>query len=121
MADHGTRTSYDYGCRCDECRKANADYARFARGDKQRKYARERAAERRLLVDAYKLSAGCMDCGHAGPAVSLDLDHRPGEAKIRAVSQMLSSSLSTIEAELEKCDVVCANCHRVRTHSRRRA
>ena len=51
--------------------------------------------------------------------MAMDLDHVRG-AKVRNVSALVSGAyrLELIAAELKKCDVVCACCHRVRTAKR---
>jgi hypothetical protein len=68
----------------------------------------------------YKLRNGCTDCGYNAHAEALDFDHRPGEDKAGALSHMSSThGWGAIMAEIEKCDVVCANCHRVRTKYRK--
>jgi hypothetical protein len=77
-----------------------------------------RAQERRAAVDEIK-SAPCMDCGGTFPPVCMDFDHRPGEVKSAGVSQLKkSASMEALLAEIAKCDLVCANCHRIRTYSR---
>lgn len=72
---------------------------------------------RRQLADI-KESAGCFDCGIKDPIV-LDFDHI--RDKKYNVSQMIRDGFSwkAILKEIEKCEVVCANCHRIRTHKRR--
>lgn len=74
---------------------------------------------RRQLLANYKLSKGCFDCGYSKHGFALDFDHLPGEEKLKSISVMLSWSWSKIMAEVLKCDVVCANCHRIRTISRK--
>jgi hypothetical protein len=52
----------------------------------------------------------------------MDLDHRPGSDKLFPVAIAVSGGvypLQKIVAEIAKCDVVCANCHRERTYRRR--
>lgn len=67
----------------------------------------------RKRVADYKAARGCENCAICDPRV-LDLHHRDGEEKIAAVSQMLSrASWKKIEAEMDKCRVLCANCHRI--------
>lgn len=70
-------------------------------------------------VDDYKRRP-CADCGKKFPPVAMDLDHVRG-AKGRNVSSMVSGAycLDLIKGELEKCEVVCACCHRIRTHSKK--
>lgn len=58
-----------------------------------------------------------MDCGGVFPVCAMDLDHRPGEDKAITPSAMVARGWSDerVQAEIAKCDVVCANCHRIRT------
>lgn len=51
----------------------------------------------------------------------MDFDHRLGEKKEFNVGSMFAHHYSRelIEKEVAKCDLVCANCHRVRTRNRR--
>ena len=74
--------------------------------------------KRRELLDELK-SVPCKDCGEVFPPVCMDFDHVRG-AKKGNVSQMVMRKLSKLEAEIAKCDIVCANCHRIRTHERRK-
>jgi hypothetical protein len=80
----------------------------------------ERIAARRAHVDAIKLERGCMDCGYSDHPAALDFDHRPGTGPKRAsvAALVTSATLADIDAEIAKCDVVCANCHRIRTAER---
>lgn len=57
----------------------------------------------------------CVDCGEADPLV-LEFDHVRG-AKIADISRLVSrgASWAEIVVEMEKCDVVCRNCHARRT------
>ena len=60
--------------------------------------------------------APCRDCGLKFSPVAMDFDHVRG-VKVATVSQMNSFSWGRIIVELAKCDLVCANCHRIRTQS----
>jgi len=78
--------------------------------------------KRRKFVDDIKMSRGCADCGYAEHPAALDFDHLPGFTKTAAISELRrrwSASIATLEAEIAKCDVVCANCHRIRTAKRK--
>ena len=75
--------------------------------------ARKTAANRARLL-GYLLAHPCVDCGERDPVV-LDFDHRTRKEKIREVTQLAGRSWRTVEAELRKCDIRCANCHRRRT------
>lgn len=64
----------------------------------------------------------CADCGNTFHPVAMDFDHVRGE-KYSEISTMLrqSASIERIQAEIDKCEVVCAVCHRIRTHLRKAA
>lgn len=74
------------------------------------------------FIDAFKREGSCTDCGLSGkefPYV-LDFDHKEnGINKKFNIGSWSHSVLSieTIRAEIEKCELVCANCHRKRTFS----
>lgn len=62
----------------------------------------------------------CMDCRERFPFYVLDYDHRPGEVKRFEIGKAVRGSYKweTILAEIAKCDLICANCHRKRTWHR---
>ena len=79
----------------------------------------KRLAGRMEKLNALK-SVPCMDCRQRFDPVCMDFDHRPGEAKIGDVAVMVrNGSWDRLVLEIAKCDVVCANCHRLRTKNRR--
>ena len=59
----------------------------------------------------------CADCGAKYPPYVMDFDHVKGKKKFK-VSDRGNLNLKFVLREVEKCDVVCSNCHRVRTHNR---
>ncbi len=60
-----------------------------------------------------------MDCGEDYPYWMLDFDHVRGEKKFGlGQSWQLGMNMQSVLEEIEKCEVVCANCHRNRTHLR---
>ena len=73
----------------------------------------------RDYISQYKEFRGCMDCGQKYPSYVLDLDHRdPNEKKFTPSRLAKNNSWQQMIDELKKCDVVCANCHRIRTHDK---
>jgi hypothetical protein len=60
----------------------------------------------------------CSDCNHSFPAPCMEFDH-VDNGKSANISQMRNYSVDKIAAEIALCEVVCCNCHRVRTKSRR--
>ena len=60
----------------------------------------------------------CTDCGLCYPKEVMEFDHVPGRGgKLHDVSRL--KTVRAILAEAEKCDLVCANCHRLRTIKRK--
>lgn len=66
----------------------------------------------REFIDCLKENSKCKYCEENHPAC-LDFHHRNPTDKDRAISQaMRAFSLERLISEVEKCDIVCANCHR---------
>ena len=61
----------------------------------------------------------CADCGIRFPSFVMQFDHRDPTRKRFTVSRIITRSREVIVEEVAKCDVVCANCHRIRTYSTR--
>ena len=76
-------------------------------------------AEKWSLAQKIKLAQGCADCGYNKDAYALQFDHIDDNKK-KNVSDMISSDYSwnTILEEIAKCEVICANCHAIRTKKR---
>jgi hypothetical protein len=83
--------------------------------NRKRRYWREHA---RVLLELR--SVPCRDCQQTYSPYAMDFDHRDTASKVQDVTRMVGrASLQRILAEAAKCDVVCANCHRMRTFRRR--
>lgn len=82
--------------------------------------AKKQATERRDWFNAVKANP-CVDCGGNFPPYVMDFDHLPDFRKAANVSRLRQTnySLRTLMFEIAKCELVCANCHRIRTHNRR--
>lgn len=80
-----------------------------------------RTQENIQFVTELKMTLGCSDCGYKEHPAALDFDHLPGHVKRRSISRMLRMHRNTLMVELAKCEVVCSNCHRVRTWQRNQA
>jgi len=102
--------------------------ARRPKGSKAPLTTTERVARRRAQrADrmAGVKNGPCMDCGGTFPVVCMDLDHRDPDDKDRSMPGVTGPSnmsravgWSKVLAEIQKCDLVCANCHRLRTATR---
>jgi hypothetical protein len=100
---------------CKQCKKA-IDAQIYSRGGeeyKRRKRERQRVIAKRNadLLFEYLQHHPCVDCGESDPVV-LVFDHVLGEKRYN-IADVPSrySSWETIQAEIEKCEVRCANCH----------
>lgn len=79
---------------------------------------RVRGYQRRNLAYVYTFKdVPCADCGGKFPPVCMDFDHVRGTKKFN-MAKAVHRSLKAIDEEIAKCDVVCSNCHRIRTASR---
>lgn len=110
------------GTRQRHCRKCQAEYRHahyLANRDayialEVARMAGYRDANRALLL-AYLLEHPCVDCG-VGDPVLLDFDHRDPSTKRSEVARLASRKpWPQVLAEIQKCDVRCANCHRRKT------
>lgn len=104
---------------CKECFAARAK-ARYANTQSERdRINRNRRAARdrnQSQLREYLSARVCADCGCSDWRV-LEFDHRDPEEKVFNVANMMRAwSWKNILREIEKCEVVCANCHRIRTY-----
>lgn len=58
----------------------------------------------------------CADCLGTFPPCAMDFDHVRGVKEFGVAAGICRVSDQRLLAEIAKCDVVCANCHRIRTH-----
>ena len=108
-----SRDGYEPSCK--ECRRAhdNATYKNSPERRTSIMEGREIAYKRnREFIYKYLLENPCTDCGETNPVV-LEFDHL--RDKVRNVSRAMGLSLKSLKEEIAKCEVVCANCHRIRT------
>lgn len=102
---------------CVSCRKLTNNESYHRTKGKHNEKRKERAIAFRRANQEFALSYlkahPCVDCGEADPVV-LQFDHQ--RDKVADVAVMIQSwSLPKLIAEIEKCQVVCANCHIRRT------
>ena len=86
-----------------------------------KKYMADSREVKRSYVNGLKETTPCAHCGGLFPACVMDYDHLPGEDKVSGVSVLVKSAapIEMIDAEIAKCQLLCANCHRIQTHLRR--
>jgi hypothetical protein len=109
------------------CRECNSQRSkRYHRENREAHQAVINERNRRVREEAnrkvweYLLTHPCVDCGETDPLV-LEFDHQ--RDKLADVSALVAAghTWEKIYAEIQKCDVRCANCHRRRTHIQRRS
>jgi hypothetical protein len=96
-----------------EARMANPDLR-----NREKEYATAKYQRRIHMVNIIKLMSGCVDCGYDKHPAALEFDHLPGTVKYRDIGKLYMQSLKVLFTEIAKCEVVCANCHRIRTATR---
>ena len=113
---------------CRSCMKAyarsyyhkNLEKERKVRREFTRKYKIGKRTVRDCLLSLYE-GVPCMDCDGVFPFYAMDFDHRPEEIKVfgiatRGAYVASSGLMDKVKKEISKCDLICACCHRVRTH-----
>jgi hypothetical protein len=115
---------------CKECRREKArkrdQELREANDPGWRAYRRKAKKKRiailREAVNDIKKKP-CLDCGRSLPYYVMHFDHLDGSIKDGNVSHMVSQgiALQKILDEIAKCELVCANCHGIRTYQRNKA
>lgn len=73
---------------------------------------RERYASNKEYCEWFKLSKGCLLCGYIECSSALTFHHKdPKEKKFEISSSYSGQSLESLKLEIEKCEVLCVNCH----------
>ena len=93
--------------------------AHYAANKQKYRDSLRRARDKRNEFIIRSKRAPCSDCGNKYPYYVMDFDHVRGDTKLGNISRMRrNSSLDRLQREIDKCDLVCSNCHRERTHQR---
>ncbi|MDQ5886161.1 MAG: hypothetical protein QG628_558 [Patescibacteria group bacterium] len=83
--------------------------------NRNRRYRKELST----YVNTIKEQTPCNDCGVQYPYYVMDFDHLDGYTKDGLVSFFTKTGrIESMKREIDKCEVVCSNCHRARTHRR---
>jgi hypothetical protein len=74
---------------------------------------------RKQIIRDIKESSPCVDCKIPYPYYVMHFDHLDSAEKLNTISILLNiASIKSVLNEIEKCDLVCANCHSIRTWKR---
>ena len=117
---HNSRTGQFSYCR--DCRRAYDRQYYDERGRTARiARQRDRINKARAWMAGLKSGSPCTDCGETFPVWVMHWDHLPGFEKRDAISVMVTNrTRAAVLDELKKCELVCANCHVMRTVRRAR-
>lgn len=111
--EKGTRHGY-----CRECGKT-LTRSHYQRNKSQYLEKNLRSFHKRREFVRQMKNRPCEDCGISYPYYVMDFDHREDEIKEFGLNEITQKAINSLKREIAKCDVVCANCHRERTHQRR--
>jgi hypothetical protein len=109
MGQMKDETKKEYAIRMRHYRENTPEYQDYLR-ERQRRVIREKKA---LLVE-YK-GGTCVDCSGIFPNCCFQFDHREPEEKSFTICCRMYRPIGELKAESDKCDLVCSNCHAVRT------
>ena len=85
---------------------------RASNPERNRKNWTELRKAKKTWLDAYKAKHPCIRCGEQHIAC-LDFHHRdPNEKELTLSLAIARASLERLQKEIEKCDILCSNCHR---------
>jgi hypothetical protein len=119
---HGTSAEYNrYGCRCKLCSKEEVRRKLlWSRNnpEKNREYVRRNQRANRLIIREAK-NRPCVDCGIQYPYYVMQFDHLRDKLIGLSTGHAMGLGKVRLQEELDKCEVVCANCHAARTHTRK--
>jgi len=103
---------------CPICRPKNQREYHARNQKKRSKQISEARRKRhhliRYYITKYLLEHPCVDCDEANP-ILLEFDHVRGEKKFSIGNELTIRSLDAIKKEIDKCEVRCVRCHRLRT------
>jgi hypothetical protein len=70
----------------------------------------------KAIIAQIKVTEGCKECGYNDHHAALDFNHRDPATKDFSPGQGIYST-AKLQAEIDKCDILCSNCHRVHTYN----
>jgi N-formylglutamate amidohydrolase len=76
-----------------------------------RKYWKKYRAKVRKQIKEYKINKGCKVCGYNSCSSALIFHHKNKDKEFQIARGQGCRSFNRILKEIEKCDVLCSNCH----------
>jgi predicted transcriptional regulator len=101
------------------CSKGTISY-HCGKGQKTRhlERQRDRRSKIRKFIQEYKTGKPCTDCKEVYPYWMMEFDHLKDKKFNISTAAISGLTLEELKQEIDKCELVCSNCHRNRTHWR---
>ncbi len=101
---------------CKQCMKISYNKCRLKKKDHYQQVQRDREKRNSERLMEWKHTQQCLHCENNNP-ITLDLHHRdPLEDDVWIADVFRNWSWKRLKEEIDKCDVLCANCHRIEHH-----
>lgn len=115
----GTKNKYGKQLICKGCHNNLQDKEKNKdRTNKLRKQNKQQGLE--FVKEYYGFPFECNKCGYTSELFApFDLHHRNPDDKEGTPSQLFKQSFDRFKKEVEKCDLVCANCHRIEHYNKK--
>lgn len=99
------------------CERQRRELNKILKQRYDRNYTQEAVRNRRMWLASLKANIPCKDCNTCFPVVCMDWDHKDPKTKLFSLSNAVARKMARelILAEIAKCELVCSNCHRIRT------
>lgn len=104
----------------DPQKQKEAQHRHYLNNKKQyRQRAIQRRKDNKAYVQRYLKKHQCQKCGETD-ILCLDFHHTNNNNKVKNISQLVRNgvSLTTLQIEIDKCIVLCANCHNDHHHNK---
>jgi Zn finger protein HypA/HybF involved in hydrogenase expression len=102
------------------CKVCSRESSKISYRKNSKYYIAQKTMARKNLRDIIEREKNvpCKDCGITYPPYVMDFDHLR-DKKFNISAEMHRVGVVQLKQEISKCDVVCSNCHRIRTHNRK--
>lgn len=102
---------------CKPCKQKTSNKYYLSNKEKVKLALKDYRTKLRKEISDLKEKSPCADCSIYYPYFVMQFDHR-GDKKFQISKGKTNKSRADIFLEISKCDIVCANCHAVRTYRR---
>lgn len=103
------------------CAKSTISY-HIGKGQKEKSHNRKKQSRHRVAAYVRKAKQGqkCVVCREDYPYWKMEFDHLPQYKKLFTIGGKgaRDKTIEDIQAEMDKCEIVCRNCHADRTYWR---